>query len=254
MLDAVFPVRPEESMIVGHRSTALINDLRMVDDLHIYNRVTSDLVRIGTALAVGHTMVTDCLIITDREGRVFVLHLLYRQVQTIVRHNTLILLYAGELTTLTRCDGMPSERQLVRTDNSRGVNRIDVVNSQLQNLHGVATKAVRRVVIVRTGLLISHVMPGVFVTLIHRLHIPYRIRINHTQRHMNHTVATAHMVRVRVLTTLTQGLVTKRDTASLTDRLLQIRIRDELNLQVQDILNTILRSRGMIFDDIDVTS
>ena len=214
----------------------------MFGDMKINDRVTRNLISKRAGFVVGRTIEGYRLIITDREGSVFVVHRLHRQVQTIERHDTILLFYAAELTTLTGRDCMPFERYLIWAYDRGRVDCIYVIYNQFQYLYRVATKAIRAVEIMSSGLLIGYVMPGVFVTLIHIFHVPNRIRIDYAQGHMNHTVATAYMVGIGILTTLTQALVTKGDTGSLTYRLLQIRIRDKLHLQIQDILDAVLRN------------
>ena len=74
---AVFPVCPVEAVIVGYRSAALINHLRMLENLYINDRVTSNLVGECAALVVRRAHVCHRLVVTYRERRVFVLHLLH---------------------------------------------------------------------------------------------------------------------------------------------------------------------------------
>ena len=74
---AVFPVCPVEAVIVGYRSAALINHLRMLENLYINDRVTSNLVSECAALVVSRAHVCHRLVVTYSERSVFVLHLLH---------------------------------------------------------------------------------------------------------------------------------------------------------------------------------
>ena len=83
-------------------------------------------------------------------------------------------------------------------------------------------------------------MPCVFLARIHALHVTDGVRINHIECQMNNTVATLYMVGVGVVTAFAQGLVAKRNTVTLTNRLLDVRVGDAANRQIQDMFDAVV--------------
>ena len=147
---------------------------------------------------------------------------------------------------------MPYKRYLIRAYNGYGVNGIYVINSQLQDLQGVAAPTVSTVEIVHTGLVIGLSMPSVRVVLVHVVYVTDSIRTHYIERQVNDAVATCLVEGEIVDTGFGQRAVSIGVTASLTDCLLDIRIGDVLYRQIQNMLYAVVAV--LVFDSLEVTS
>ena len=147
---------------------------------------------------------------------------------------------------------MPYKRYLIRAYNGYGVNGIYVINSQLQDLQGIATPTVSTVEIVHTGLVIGLSMPSVRVVLVHVVYVADSIRTHYIERQVNDAVATCLVEGEIVDTGFGQRAVSIGVTASLTDCLLDIRIGNVLNRQIQNMLYAVVTV--LVFDSLEVTS
>ena len=75
MFNAVVPVCPVVTVIIGHPCMRLINLLRMIDDVYIHDGITCNMVRIRAGLVVCRTMEGNGLVAADGESRIEVNHL-----------------------------------------------------------------------------------------------------------------------------------------------------------------------------------
>ena len=145
-------------------------------------------------------------------------------------------------------DTIPTERQLVRTNGQRVCNRIYLIISKFEYRNGVAAKAVRAVMEVRTRL-----GDGLRVPYIRRslrtLDSQVRgVGAEYIERQNNRAVATARLVeRVTVYTALRQALIAKDIGLTLTDRLLYQSLGDITNREVQYVDHTVVAGLVLLY-------
>ena len=94
-------------------------------------------------------------------------------------------------------------------------------------------------------------MPGITLVLIHMVNIADRIRVYYVECQVNDAVATCLVEREIIVTCFGQRTVAISETATLTDRFLDIGIGDVLNGQIQNMLNAIVAV--LIFQRFEVT-
>ena len=122
----------------------------------------------------------------------------------------------------------------------------------MQDLQGVAAPTVSTVEIVHTGLVIDLSMPSVRVVLVHVVYVADSIRTHYIERQMNDAVTTCLVEGEIVDTGFGQRAVSIGVTASLTNRLLDIGVRDVPNGQIQNMLYAVVTV--LVFDGLEVTS
>ena len=131
-------------------------------------------------------------------------------------------------------DSIPFIRQLVRTNGKCSRNRIYLIVSELQDGNGVATEAVRAVMEVHTRITNRLAVPYVglaFGTLDGQIG---GVRTEDVERQNDHAVATSCLViGMTIDAALGKRLICKDISLSLTHRMLDQRLRDIANGEVQ---------------------
>ena len=171
--------------------------------------------------------------------------------QTEVIVVSVVLTFRGVVVAaLGSTDTVPEERNLVRTEHYRCINGIYSVNDQLQHVDTVATEAILIGAEVGSRRRVARAVPVVVLTGIDVVNEHVRIDAEYVQRQHNRRVATEILERVAIDTGLGQGLVAKRVTATLTNRLGDTGLHIIFDRQVQDVLYTVVSC--CILDGLDV--
>ena len=106
---------------------------RVFDDGNLVQRVARVLVKVLARIHIRLSVEIDTLLVAQREQRVDRYQLLHRQVQAVI-DLVAVVAYARELVVarLTVRHAVPRDR-CGRTDDSRRVDRINMINDQLQS-------------------------------------------------------------------------------------------------------------------------
>ena len=209
-------------MLVGHRSVRLI-DRRVVHRyMYIHQRVATDICAVMTRLVVGLAVIGHAAAFAEHEGRIFLCHFPYGQIQNIIGVTAGRLLHHFCIAVrLARRDTVPLEGQLIRTNGERTGNRIDLIIGELQHQNGVATQAVGAVMEVDTRFEDGLSVPDVLFPFVPLYRKKGSIRMDDIQGQHHDAVATGFLMeRMTIDTALRQRLVHKSVLVALTHRVL----------------------------------
>ena len=238
-------ILPCETVIVCDRTACLIDNRLIHNDMYVHQRVASQVTAVMTGFVVRDAVEADSTAFANRKRSVALNDLTNGQIQYIQGIIAICLLYQAAVMIRLVCgDTVPFIGQLVRTNGKCSRNRIYLIVSELQDGNGVATEAVRAVMEVHTRITNRLAVPYVglaFGTLDSQIG---GVRTEDVERQNNHAVATSCLViGMTIDTTLGKRLICKDISLSLTHRMLDQRLRDIANSEVQHMDHAVVTCR-----------
>ena len=222
----------------------LVDSRLIYSDMHVHQRVATQVTPVVTGCIVGDAVETDARTLADDKCGINRYDRTNGQIQYIQCVGTVRLLYEARVVVgLISRDTIPFERQLVLANSKLSANGIYLIISEIEYRNRVATEAVGAVMEVHTrsrNVLAFPCISGTRCALDSQIS---GIRTEHVQRQNYHAVTSAGLMEgMTIYAALGECLIAEDVRLTLTDRRFYLSLRDIANGQVQYMYHAVGRS------------